>query len=59
MSTFSAPPFRLTCVAALLILSGQTSALPEPKQPENNYNWNNDNLVVNSVYALGDRKSVV
>jgi hypothetical protein len=53
MSTFSAPPFRLTCVAALLILSGQTSALPEPKQPENNYNWNNDNLVVNSVYALG------
>jgi len=55
MSTFNVPQFRHSClVAALLSLSGQSNAvLPEPRQPDNNFNWYNDNVLVNSAYALG------
>jgi len=46
--------FRLTCAAALLSLSGLGhSALPEPKQPDQNFNWYNNNTLFNSAYALG------
>ena len=46
--------FRLTCAAALLSLSGLGhSALPEPKQPDPNFNWYNNNTLFNSAYALG------
>lgn len=46
--------FRLSCIAALLSLSGQSiSAHPEPRAPENSYNWYNDRPLINSAYALG------
>ncbi len=46
--------FRLVFVAALLAVSGQSySALQEPRQPERNFNWYNDNTLFNSAYALG------
>lgn len=50
------PParFRLPCMALLLSLSGQAmSALPEPRQPDDNYNWTNNYVYANSLYALG------
>lgn len=55
MSAFHMPKFRHSyLVVALLSLSGQSnSALPEPRQPDQNFNWYNDNTLFNSAYALG------
>lgn len=45
---------RLARVAALLSLGGLShAALPEPRQPDENYNWYTGNTLVNSAYALG------